>query len=90
MFKKVLLPAAILTGALYLFYSAYAQRNVATFLWAISAILVLAAIYLSRLRDFFIVIISLSVTVAIVEMGLGYLPGSIQKNFSKAKRGLIL
>ena len=79
MFKKVLLPAAILAGALYLFYSAYAQRNVATFLWAISAILVLAAIYLSRLRDVFIVIISLSVTVAIVEMGLGYLPGLLAK-----------
>lgn len=79
MIKKVLMPATILVVALYLFYSAYAHRNVATFLWAISAVLVLAAIYLSRLRDFFIAIISLSVTLAIVEMGLGYLPGLLAK-----------
>ena len=79
MIKKVLIPAAILVVALYLFYSAYAHRNVATFLWAISAILILAAIYFSRLRDFFITIISLLVTLAIVEMGLGYLPGLLTK-----------
>jgi hypothetical protein len=79
MIKKVLLPAVILAGALYLFYSAYLHRNVATFLWAISAVLVLAAIYLNRVRDFFIAIISLTVTLAIVEMGLGYLPGLLAK-----------
>lgn len=79
MIKKVLIPVVILAGALYFFYSAYAQRNVATFLWAISAVLVLAAIYISRLRDFFIAIISLTVTLAIVEMGLGYLPGLLAK-----------
>ena len=79
MIKKVFIPAAILAVALYLFYSAYTHRNVATFLWAISATLVIAAIYLSRLRDSFITIISLSVTLAIVEMGLGYLPGLLAK-----------
>lgn len=79
MIKKVFISAAILVVALYLFYSAYSYRNVATFLWAISAALVIAAIYLGRLRDFFITIISLSVTLAIVEMGLGYLPGLLAK-----------
>lgn len=79
MIKKVFISAVILATALYLFYSAYSQRNVASFLWAISAVLVIAAIYLSRLRDFFITIISLSVTLAIVEMGLGYLPGLLAK-----------
>lgn len=79
MIKKVLIPAVILAGALYLFYSAYSHRNVATFLWAMSAVLVLAAIYLSRFRDFFIAIVSLSVTLAMVEMGLGYLPELLAK-----------
>jgi len=79
MIKKVLLPTAILAGALHLFYGAYVNRNVATFLWAISAFLVLAAIYFSRLRDFFIAIISLTVTLAIVEMGLSHLPRLLAK-----------
>lgn len=79
MIKKVLIPAVILAGALYLFYSAYSHRNVATFLWAMSAVLVLAAIYLRRFRDFFIAIVSLSVTLAMVEMGLGYLPELLAK-----------
>lgn len=86
MIKKVFISAVILAVALYFFYSAYSHRNVATFLWAISAVLVIAAIYLSRLRDFFITIISLSVTLAIVEMGLGYLPGLLAKKVERASQ----
>lgn len=79
MIRKVFISSAIMAVAIYLFYSAYAHRNVATFLWALSALLVIAAIYFRRMRDFFITLISLSVALAVVEFGLGYFPELLAK-----------
>ena len=86
MIKQVSFSVVVLGLALYLFYSAYTHRNVATFLWAISLVLVIAAIYFSRLRDFFITIISVFVTLAIVEMGLGFLPELLAKKVDSSSQ----
>lgn len=80
MVNKILIPAIIIALACYLLQSAYEHRNVATFLFAISSFLLLAAIYLRRFRDVVIVIISITFTLALVEMGLGYIPKLLVKN----------
>lgn len=79
MVKKVLIPVIIIALACYLMQSAYEHRNVATLLWATSCFLLLVAIYLRRVRDVSIAVISITVTLALVEMGLGYLPKLLAK-----------
>ena len=79
MLKKLILPIIFATVAAYLFYSAYQQRSVATFLWAISFSLACLASTTSLLRDAVIVIISLTVTMALVETGLAYAPDLMGK-----------
>ena len=79
MLKKLILPIIFAAIAVYLFYSAYQQRSVATFLWAISFSLACLASATSLLRDAVIVIISLTVTMALVETGLAYMPDLMGK-----------
>jgi len=79
MLKKLILPIIFAAVAAYLFYSAYQQRSVATFLWAISFSLACLASTTSLLRDAVIVIISLTVTMALVEAGLAYTPDLMGK-----------
>jgi hypothetical protein len=79
MIKKILISSLILAVACYLLQNAYEHRNVATFLWATSCFLLLVAIYLRRFRDVSIIVISITVTLALVEISLGYLPKLLAK-----------
>ena len=79
MIKKILISLLIVAAACYLLQSAYEHRNVATFLWATSCFLLLVAIHLRRFRDVSIIVISIIVTLALMEMGLGYLPELLAK-----------
>ncbi len=85
MVKKILIPVVIIAAACYLLQSAYEHRNVGTFLWATSCFLVLMAIYLRHFRDTFIIVVSLTITLALVEMGLGYLPTLLAKQSEGGK-----
>jgi hypothetical protein len=75
MLKRILLPLLLAALAAYLFYNAYLQRNVATFLWAVSFTLILITSFTRFMRDTLLVIVSLTITIALVEMGLNYAPG---------------
>jgi hypothetical protein len=77
---KKLIPVVILAAlAAYLFFNAYTQRSVASFLWGVSIGLVVIAILIAFLRNTLIVVISLVITFAIAETVLGYLPALIAK-----------
>jgi hypothetical protein len=77
---KKLIPTVILAAlAAYLFFNAYTQRSVASFLWGASIGLVVIAILFALLRNALVVIISLVITLAIAETALGYLPALIAK-----------
>ena len=86
MVKKILFPLVIVALASYLLQSAYVHRNVSTFLWATSCFLLLAAIYLRRFRDVIIIVISIAITLALVETGLGYLPKLLAKPDSESNQ----
>ena len=79
MLKKLLFPAILAALAAYLFFNAYTQRNVATFLWAFTVALICLAILTSFLRNTVIMIISIVITLAIAETALGYLPALLAK-----------
>lgn len=79
MLKKLLFPLILAALAAYLFFNAYTQRNVATFLWAFSVALIAVAVLTSFLRNTVITTISIVVTLAIAETALGYLPALIAK-----------
>jgi len=77
---KKLIPAVILAAlAAYLFFNAYTQRSVASFLWGVSIGLVVIAILIAFLRNTLVMVISLVITLAIAETALGYLPALIAK-----------
>jgi hypothetical protein len=79
MLKKLLFPAILAALAAYLFFNAYTQRSVASFLWAFSLTLIAVAALTSFLRNTVITIVSVVVTLAIAETALGYLPALIAK-----------
>jgi hypothetical protein len=79
MLKKLLFPAILAALAAYLFFNAYTQRSVASFLWALSLTLIAVAALTSFLRNAVITIVSVVVTLAIAETTLGYLPALIAK-----------
>jgi hypothetical protein len=79
MLKKLLFPAILAALAAYLFFNAYTQRSVASFLWAFSVALIAVAALTSFLRNTIITTISIVVTLAVAETALGYLPAIIAK-----------
>ena len=79
MLKKLLFPAILAALAAYLFFNAYTQRSVASFLWGFSLTLIAIAALTSFLRNTVITIVSVVVTLAIAETALGYLPALIAK-----------
>lgn len=79
MLKKLLFPAILAALAAYLFFNAYTQRSVASFLWAVSVALMALAALTSFLRNTVIAMISIVVTLALAETALGYLPALIAK-----------
>ena len=86
--KKVAIHTFILFSliclACYLLYYAYAQRSVSALFWAISFILAAWASFSAFLRSFCIAIISITVTLALVEAGLAYLPELMAKKPNEA------
>ena len=77
--SKLLFPVILAALAAYLFFNAYTQRSVASFLWAFSVALMAIAALTSFLRNAVIMFISVVVTLAIAETALGYLPALIAK-----------
>ena len=77
--SKLLFPIILAALAAYLFFNAYTQRSVASFLWAFSVALMAIAALTSFLRNAVIMFISVVVTLAIAETALGYLPALIAK-----------
>lgn len=74
MLKKII-PALILAAlAAYLFFYAYTQRSVATFLWGVSIGLMALTVVTPFLRNIAVIAISIFITLAIVESALVYLP----------------
>ncbi len=79
MLKKLLFPVILGALAAYLFFNAYTQRSVASFLWAFGIALIAISVHTSFLRNIVVTIISVVVTLAIAETALGYLPALITK-----------
>jgi hypothetical protein len=79
MLKKFGFPILFAALAAYLLYYAYSHRSVSAFLWAISFILLASVALTSFLRGVLVSIISITVTLAIVEAALGYLPQLMAK-----------
>jgi hypothetical protein len=79
MLKKLLFPVILAALAAYLFFNAYTQRSVASFLWGFSVALMCIAALTSFLRNTVIMSISIVVTLAIAETALAYLPALIAK-----------
>lgn len=77
--SKLLFPVILAALAAYLFFNAYTQRSVASFLWAFSVALMAIAALTHFLRNAVIMCISVVVTLAIAETALGYLPALIAK-----------
>jgi len=77
--SKLLFPIILAALAAYLFFNAYTQRSVASFLWALSVALMAIAALTHFLRNAVIMCISVVVTLAIAETALGYLPALIAK-----------
>lgn len=80
MIKKYLAPFVLAALAAYLFFSAYTQRNVASFLWGVGLSLICFTSITSFLRGGLITLISLVLTLALAESALGYLPTLLAKN----------
>ena len=79
MIKKIILPTILAAVAAYLFFNAYNQRSVASFLWGVSLGLIAISILTSFLRNSLITLISLVITLAVAESILGYLPTLLTK-----------
>ena len=78
-FYKLFFVLVLAALAAYLFFNAYNQRSVATFLWAFSISLIGVAVLTSILRNTVITLISIVITLAIAETALGYLPTLLAK-----------
>ena len=79
MLKKFGFPILFAALAAYLLYYAYTHRSVSAFLWAASFILLTLVALTAFLRGLLVSIISITVTLAIVEAALGYLPQLMAK-----------
>lgn len=79
MLKKFGFPIFFAALAAYLLYYAYSHRSVSAFLWAISFVLLAWVAFTSFFRGILVSIISIAVTLAIVEAALGYLPQLMAK-----------
>ena len=84
MIKKYLAPLILALLAAYLFFYAYTQRNVASFLWGLGLCLICFTSITSFLRNGLIALISLVLTLALAESALGYLPNLLAKNAQTA------
>jgi hypothetical protein len=79
MLKKFGFPILFAVLAAYLLYYAYSHRSVSAFLWATSFILLTWVLLTAFLRGVLVSIISITLTLAIVEAALGYLPQLVAK-----------
>jgi hypothetical protein len=79
MIKKIIFSIFLAALAAYLFFNAYTQRSVASFLWGLSIGLIVISILTSFLRNVLITLISFAITLAIAESFLGYLPALLTK-----------
>jgi len=77
--KKISFSVLFALLAAFLLYYAYAHRSVSAFLWAISLLLVACTILSALFRGIFITLISVTVSLAIVEAALGFLPQLMTK-----------
>ncbi len=74
MIKKFVLLLTLAALAAYLFFNAYTERSVASFLWGMSVGLIVIFILTPFLRNVVITFISLVIAMAIAESALGHLP----------------
>lgn len=74
MVKKYLIPTFLLILAGLMLFYAYTERNVASFLWGLSFILICVASTTTFFRNGLITLVSLLITFAIAESALGYMP----------------
>lgn len=81
--KKFGFPIVFTALAASLLYYAYLNRSVSAFLWAISFILMVWVVLTSFLRGALVFIVSITVTLAIVEAALGYFPKLMAKKVVK-------
>ena len=88
MIKKYILPIILAALAAYLFFNAYTQRSVASFLWACSFGLICMTSITAIFRNTALTLISLLVTLAIAESALGYLP-ALLANKESSKSGAV-
>ena len=79
MLKKFGFPILFAALAAYLLYYAYSHRSVSAFVWATSFILLAWVVLTAFLRSVLVSIVSITVTLAIVEAALGYLPQLMAK-----------
>lgn len=84
MLKKFGFPILFSALAGYLFFYAYSNRSVSAFLWAISFALVAWVSFTAFLRGILVSVISITVTLAIVEAALGYLPQLMTKKTAES------
>lgn len=84
--KKYVLQMLLAALAAYLFFNAYTQRSVASFLWACSFGLICLTSITAIFRNTALTLISLLVTLAIAESALGYLP-TLMANKDSSKSG---
>jgi len=85
MLKKFGFPILFAVLAAYLLYYAYSHRSVSAFLWATSFILLTWVLLTAFLRGVLVSIISITLTLAIVEAALGYLPQLVAKKTEGVK-----
>jgi len=85
MLKKFGFPILFAVLAAYLLYYAYSHRSVSAFLWATSFILLTWVLLTAFLRGVLVSIISITLTLAIVEAALGYLPQLVAKKAEGVK-----
>ena len=85
MLKKLGFPILFAVLAAYLLYYAYSHRSVSAFLWATSFILLTWVLLTAFLRGVLVSIISITLTLAIVEAALGYLPQLVAKKTEGVK-----
>ena len=71
---KKIIPASILALiAIYALFHAYTNRNVGSFFWGVSCLLIILAIYARILKNTIIILISITATLALVENALSWM-----------------
>jgi hypothetical protein len=84
MLKKFGFPILFAVLAVCLLYYAYSHRSVSAFLWSISFLLLAWVVLTSFLRGILVSVISITVTLAIVEAALGFFPQLMAKKAVEA------